>query len=417
MFAVPLLALALPSAHAFCGTYVGPAGASLANRTSSMVVVRQGDRTTVTMAGDVRGAVPSLGMLVPVPGDVQGARVLDDLSLLERVDRYAGPRLVSYGCEDLERQGLGQQACGAALDRATQWATDAALDHASAALGDAVLGEGRMALEVLAPSSVADLADWAGAHGWQLDAAAAELLDATIAPDTRFLAVTVDLDEALAGAAWTRPIQFSYRSSALSVPLALGALHSPGVQDVVVHVITDADAGTMGISNYPEFSVEAECMVRDASALGLDDFYADAVQAAFEESGGQAAWTTEYAWAPAKCDPCPAEGPLDEQVLADLGFDGDPTRATLTRLRARLRPEAVRGDLALYASGITGQQQLRYVVHADELEQDWPVCGEGWVEGGGACPVDSGDPAPAGLPALPAGALLALAGVAARRRG
>ena len=39
-----LLALATPgTAHAFCGTYVGQAGASLYNNASQMVVVRQGN--------------------------------------------------------------------------------------------------------------------------------------------------------------------------------------------------------------------------------------------------------------------------------------------------------------------------------------------------------------------------------------
>jgi len=410
-----LLALLTPAAHAFCGTYVGPAGEAVTNRSSTMVIVREGARTTVTMAGDAAGAVASFGMLVPVPAEVEGARLLDDLSLLERVDRYAGPRLVAYGCDDLERQGVGAAACGAVTDRVKATATDAALDTVRGALGALPLAGGASSLEVLGPDAAAG---WAHDQGWDLDPTAAALLDASLSRSSRLLAVSVDFDAGLAGGQWLRPLQFSYASDGLSLPIELGALHSPGVQDVVVHVITGPGQGTVGVSNYPEFEVESECMVREAPGLGggLEDFYADALDQAFEATGGQAAWTTEYTWAPAKCDPCPNEGPLDTEILRDLGYEGDPTQATLTRLRARFRPSGVSGALALYESGLTGTQQRRYIQHLPELESTFPLCGEGWAPDPGECPADTGAPEPAGLPALPGAALLGLLGWARRRR-
>ncbi len=410
-----LLALLSPASHAFCGTYVGPAGAALTNRTSPMVVVREGERTTVTMAGDAAGAAASFGMLVPVPAGVEGARLLDDLDLLDRVDRYAGPRLVSYTCDDLERQGVGAAACGAVTDRVRAAAARAALGTVRGALGSLPLAQGESTLEVLGPDAVDG---WAAERGWSLDPAAAALLDASLTDASRLLAVSMDLDQGLAGGQWLRPLQFSYTSDDLSLPIELGALHSPGVQDVVVHVITGPGQGAVGIANQPEFTVESECLVREAGGwgAGLEDFYADAVDQAFEAAGGEAAWTTEYTWAPAKCDPCPDEGPLDDDVLRDLGYEGDPTQATLTRLRARFRPDAAQGGLALYESGLTGTQQRRYIQHLPELESSFPLCGDGWAPDPGECPVDSGAPEPAGLPALPGAALVALLGWARRRR-
>lgn len=410
-----LLALLTPAAHAFCGTYVGPAGAALTNQTSTMVVVREGARTTVTMAGDAAGDAAAFGMLVPVPGEVRDARLLDDLSLLDRVDRYAGPRLVSYTCDDLERQGVGAAACGAVTDRVRAMATAAALDTARGALGTLPLAQGGATLDVLGPGAVDA---WVADRGWELDPAARRLLEASLSDTSRLLAVSVDLDQGLASGQWLKPLQFSYDSDSLSLPIELGALHSPGIQDVVVHVITGPGQGAVAISNLPEFEVESECLVREEGGwgVGLDDFYADAVDDAFEHAGGEAAWTTEYTWAPAKCDPCPDEGPLDVEVLRDLGYEGDPTQATLTRLRARFRPDAARGGLALYESGLTGTLQRRYIQHRPELESSFPICGEGWAPDPGECAVDTGAPAPAGLPALPGVALLALAGAATRRR-
>jgi hypothetical protein len=424
-----ILALALLAsnpADAFCGTYVGPAGSSLKNRVSTMVMVREGNRTTVTMANDVAGGIPSFGMLIPVPGDVEDVHLLDDLSLMNRVDRYAGPRLVEYSCDDLRGGGVLQSACGGLMQQARELATRTALEHAGAALGDVTFGYGDYDVEVLTPSSVAELAGWATGAGWTLNSTASDVLDEYIGAGTRFIAVSVDLDEVMSGGVWLRPLQFTYTSDSMSLPVQLGALHSPGLQDVVLHVITDRDQGSVGVSNYPEFGVESECLVRGEGAGvlggalggGFDDFYANAVADGFEESGGGAAWTTEYTWAPAKCDPCPDEGPLDDEVLSDLGFEGDPSRATLTRIRARFAPGALHGDLGLYESGIAGQLQRRYVVHDASLEADFPVCGEGWVDGGGSCAVDTGSggsPIPAGGPALPLGALLAGLGLLIRR--
>ena len=71
---IPLLAaLALtPTADAFCGTYVGGTEEDLTNRVSNVVMVRQGNRTTTTMTGDVSEDADDFGILIPVPGDVEG---------------------------------------------------------------------------------------------------------------------------------------------------------------------------------------------------------------------------------------------------------------------------------------------------------------------------------------------------------
>jgi hypothetical protein len=364
-------------------------------------------------------------MLVPVPGDVEDVEVLEDLTLIDRVDRYAGPRLVSLTCEDLAgATGLGGASastsfgCSGVARSIQDQLLREILDQVSGQLGlDLSFGAGDYDIEVLAPGPVEELGVWAAANGWALDPDAAGILARQVRHDTKYLAVKVDLDDGLpVGRQMLKPIRFSYHSDSFSLPIELGAAHAEEVQDVVLHVITDSWDGQVGVSNYPEFDVEAECLFRDEFE-DFTEFYARQIKQGYHAVGGEAAWTTEYVWAPAKCDPCPEEGPLDEETLRAVGYEGDVGQATLTRIRARFHPEFVRGDLALYGSGLAGQQQLRYVLHDPALESDFPVCEEGWSLEPGSCDDEPVDPMPAGGgPALPAGALAVALLTALRRK-
>ena len=67
MFSVLALMWTVPASHAFCGTYVGQAGAGLYNQASQVVMVRQGLRTTLTLANDFEGDLEDFVLVVPVP--------------------------------------------------------------------------------------------------------------------------------------------------------------------------------------------------------------------------------------------------------------------------------------------------------------------------------------------------------------
>ena len=63
-----LLILGLaPAAEAFCGHYVGQAGSQIYNQSSQVVVVRQGEQTTLTLANDVQGDTADFALVMPVP--------------------------------------------------------------------------------------------------------------------------------------------------------------------------------------------------------------------------------------------------------------------------------------------------------------------------------------------------------------
>ena len=59
-------ALSAPAASAFCGFYVAKADTDLFNDASKVVLVRDDERTVITMASDYRGEASEFAMVVPV---------------------------------------------------------------------------------------------------------------------------------------------------------------------------------------------------------------------------------------------------------------------------------------------------------------------------------------------------------------
>src|SRR5436309_11555248 len=92
-----LLALSAQSALAFCGFYVGKADTKLFNRASQVVLVRDADRTVLTMASDFRGDVKEFAVVIPVPTFIERDQIhVADKALIDHLDAYSAPRLVEY---------------------------------------------------------------------------------------------------------------------------------------------------------------------------------------------------------------------------------------------------------------------------------------------------------------------------------
>ncbi|HEV8096832.1 MAG TPA: DUF2330 domain-containing protein, partial [Burkholderiales bacterium] len=97
LWVVLALALSAGQAQAFCGFFVGKADADLFNDASKVVLVRDGNRTTINMLNDYRGPLKEFAMVVPVPVVLQKQDVKTPFrALFERIDAYSAPRLAEY---------------------------------------------------------------------------------------------------------------------------------------------------------------------------------------------------------------------------------------------------------------------------------------------------------------------------------
>ena len=99
-------AVAPGTADAFCGAYLSSAESPPTNATSTVVYVRQGNRSTITMSNDILTAARSFTMLIPAPGTLVESDVkVVEPGVVARVETYAAPRLVEYTCDDLHGTG------------------------------------------------------------------------------------------------------------------------------------------------------------------------------------------------------------------------------------------------------------------------------------------------------------------------
>ena len=96
----------------------------------------------------------------------------------------------------------------------------------------------------------------------------------------------------------------------------------------------------------------------------------------------------EYAWATSWCDPCASQPPTSSE-LEEAGFDGDSWNTYFTRIRMRYTQAAATQDVTLYTSGLKENEQIRYIIYNEEMEDRFPVCGVGMVDDPGSCDDDS----------------------------
>ena len=90
-------AVASSPAAAFCGFYVGKADATLFNEASQVILVRDDNRTVISMANDYRGELTEFALVVPVPTCCERSQIhIGDRKLFERIDAYSAPRLAEY---------------------------------------------------------------------------------------------------------------------------------------------------------------------------------------------------------------------------------------------------------------------------------------------------------------------------------
>ena len=92
-----LIAWSAPAVLGFCGFYVAKADTKLFNRASQVVLVRDGDRTVLTMANDYQGSLKEFAVVVPVPTFLRREQIhVGDRALVDHLDAYSAPRLVEY---------------------------------------------------------------------------------------------------------------------------------------------------------------------------------------------------------------------------------------------------------------------------------------------------------------------------------
>jgi len=368
---VAQLAVAAGPASAFCGFYVAKADAKMFNKSSKVVLTRNGQETAITMASDYEGEPSEFALVVPVPTFIKREQIsVVDSRIVDHLDAYTAPRLVEYfdpdPCEArimaLAMSNMPAPMAGAPRPPAPQYRgvkVEAQYDVAEYDVSS------------LSAEESDGLIRWLTDNGYRIPPGAEPVIGSYIKQKMHFFVAKVNLKRLQqSGAAYLRPLQVRYETAKFMLPLRLGTVNANGPQDLIVYALTRK--GRVEASNYRTVKVPSNVDV----PLFVKDDFTNFYKATFEQAvarEGMHGVFVEYAWDMGWCDPCAAE-PLGKGELAELGAlwddGGDPTANRfssgnapfVTRLHVRYDAQSFPEDINFVETADRDNFQGRYIL-------------------------------------------------------
>jgi hypothetical protein len=323
--------------RAFCGFFVAKADTRLFNEASKVALVRDGDRTAMTMANDFRGELKEFAIVVPVPTFIRRDQIkVADQALLDHLDAYSAPRLVEYfDADPCKEMVMGMARSGAVP---APMAAGAAREKALGVTVEARYTVGEYDILILSARESGGLETWLRENGYRIPEGASRVLGSYIKQGMRFFVARVNLaEQAKLGFTFLRPLQVSYESPKFMLPIRLGTVNADGAQELFVFAVTRK--GRVETTNYRTVKLPSGSEVPPYVKQDFAGFY----QAMFKEQvrrEDMRAVFLEYAWDMNWCDPCAAD-PLSREELAALGvswLDEAPQQIGSTPPPVPLRP-------------------------------------------------------------------------------
>ena len=370
---IPLLALAVlavtgGTALAFCGFYVAKADTKLFNRASQVVLVRDGDRTVMTMANDFKGDPKEFAVVIPVPTFIRKEQIhVAERALLDHLDAYSAPRLVEY-FDDNPCQRIMYEAQRVPAPMADAAGAGAASRAKSLGVTiEASYTVGEYDILILSAKESQGLETWLVESGYRIPPGAARVLGTYLKQGMRFFVAKVNLDEqSKLGFTYLRPIQVAYESPKFMLPIRLGMVNAEGPQELFVYALTRQ--GRVETTNYRTVRLPSDMDV----PLFVKDDFANFYKAMFSRQVTKEDMRVvflEYAWDMSWCDPCAAD-PLSGDELRELGVfwsergqdRGGAQNVFLTRLHVRYDGAHFPEDLVFQETGDRANFQGRYIL-------------------------------------------------------
>lgn len=360
---------------AFCGFYVAKADATLFNDRSEVILVRDGDRTVITMSNDFKGDVRDFAIVVPVPVVLERDDIkVVDRSIFEKLDNYSSPRLVEYYDENpcsprmLYDMEMSTRQAATSKDEAE----DSIREERAKALGVTIEAQytvGEYDILLLSATQSSGLQQWLLENGYKVPATANEVLQPYINSNLKFFVVKVNLKEHQAsGSNYLRPIQIRFESPKFMLPIRLGMANSHGVQDMIVYAFTRT--GRVECVNYRTTKVPTDRNVPLFVKEKFGLFYKHLFQRAWRREGRNAvlleyAWDVTPTWGNVCCDPCVGPPPMQQEFVdAGVNWTGGPNggKAFFTRLHVRYERDKFPADLMFQTTPNQDRFQARYVL-------------------------------------------------------
>ena len=357
------------TAQAFCGFYVARADTKLFNKASQVVLVRDGDRTIITMVNDFRGDPREFAVVIPVPTFIEREQInVGDRAVIEHLDAYTAPRLVEYHdpdpCVKYElrmsqtmNDGLPASAVAEKVGRSRGVTIEASYTV------------GEYDILILSADESEGLIAWLDENDYRIPKGAERVVDSYLKQDMRFFVAKVNLEEqSRLGFTYLRPLQVAYESNRFMLPIRLGTLNARDKQELYIYTLTRT--GRVETTNYRTVKLPSNTEVPEFVEEEFAEFYRAMFQRQTLKENERAVFL-EYAWDMAWCDPC-AANPLSQDELRKLGvfWTGEAGRIApspaqnvfVTRLHVRYDRDNFPEDLVFQETGDRQNYQGRYVI-------------------------------------------------------
>ncbi len=357
------------AANAFCGFYVARADTALYNDASQVVLVRDDERTVMTMNNNFRGAVDEFAIVVPVPTVLEEGQInVAERTLIEHLDAYTAPRLVEYFDEDpcrvMQRMDMMKSMV---MEDAAAPASAAARAKSLGVTIEAEYAVGEYDIAILSASESGGLLTWLNESGYRVPPGAVPTIGSYLKQGMKFFVAKVNLAaQQDLGYTYLRPLQLAYESPKFMLPIRLGMVNAEGAQELYVYALTRT--GRVETRNYRTVRVPTGMELPVSIKNDFGTFYRTMFNRQLAANNNAVAML-EYAWDMAWCDPCAAD-PLSHEQLRELGvfwLDGQGrsrggANVFVTRLHLRYARAEFPEDLMFIETGDRENFQGRYVI-------------------------------------------------------
>lgn len=336
------------------------------NSVSQVVLVRDGDRTVVTMVSDFRGAPSEFAVVVPVPTFIERKQIhIGDKAIVDHLDAYSAPRLVEYfdpdPCQVAALKSSGSNRTWGSVKSLYRGDAPRAAESVRV---EASYKVDEYDILILSATDGGALEQWLTSRGYRMPDGAASVLAGYLKQGMRFFVAKIDVKarEKL-GVDKLRPIQVAFESPKFALPIRLGMVNADGPQELFVYALSRT--GRVETTNYRTVKLPSDLDVPAHVKEQFGEFY----RSMFAEQAraqGMSAVFTEYAWDMGSCDPC-ASSPLTREEQRQLGVfwldDASRQGSTfVTRLHVRYDRAHFPEDLVFQETGDRSSYQGRYVL-------------------------------------------------------
>jgi uncharacterized protein (TIGR03382 family) len=315
-----------------CGAFIARTEALRINDAIELAVVRDGNKTILTVRNRYQGPPEEFALLVPVPV-VLTAEDVKTLSptVFDELAHLTAPTLTYLEEQDpCEPPPEGDGRVGSAGGGPGGGVTV-----------EAAFQVGEYDVEVLSAADASGLETWLHAHQYKIPPAMEPFLRPYVEEGSKFFVAKVDPARLTfqGDVATLSPLRFAYDSDEVSLPLRLSTANSPGVQDVIVYAIAGM---RLEAANRPNAVIPTGVEMRHGSPGSFAEFYEALFAATLEKTPG--AVVTEHVTHANRWrhkDILPALG------AGVAGQTDELEKWVVTRLHLRVERDGVHDDLLL----------------------------------------------------------------------